>query len=201
MLAHAPSQPGSWLTWDVGQKQMKCTHTENVRIGSRRFTLVDHLLTIENTKQKAAATTVDLRSVLPEPQLGFAFQILALRRASRYVMAIGVLAIVLYWAGLVPLEWLVVAAVVLGSPGIIVLIYFSRTFRIAKFVTHSGSVAFDVISTRARSGELESFVQDLSCAIKDVGIKQPNQAPLPTPVSVTPAAGAPVAPDTGAAEL
>jgi len=29
----------------------------------------------------------------------------------------------------------------------------------------------------------------------------PNQAPLPTPVSVTPAAGAPVAPDTGAAEL
>jgi len=31
--------------------------------------------------------------------------------------------------------------------------------------------------------------------------KRPNQAPLPTPVSVTPAAGAPVAPDTGAAEL
>jgi hypothetical protein len=29
----------------------------------------------------------------------------------------------------------------------------------------------------------------------------PNQAPLPTPVSVTPAAGAPVAPATGAAEL
>jgi len=31
--------------------------------------------------------------------------------------------------------------------------------------------------------------------------KTPNQTPLPTPVSVTPAAGAPVAPDTGAAEL
>ena len=31
--------------------------------------------------------------------------------------------------------------------------------------------------------------------------KMPNQAPLPTPVSVTPAAGAPVAPATGAAEL
>jgi hypothetical protein len=32
-------------------------------------------------------------------------------------------------------------------------------------------------------------------------LSQPNQAPLPTPVSVTPAANAPVAPDTGAAEL
>jgi hypothetical protein len=31
--------------------------------------------------------------------------------------------------------------------------------------------------------------------------EEPNQAPLPTPVSVTPAAGAPVAPATGAAEL
>jgi hypothetical protein len=31
--------------------------------------------------------------------------------------------------------------------------------------------------------------------------KKANQAPLPTPVSVTPAAGAPVAPATGAAEL
>ena len=30
---------------------------------------------------------------------------------------------------------------------------------------------------------------------------EPNQAPLPTPISVTPAAGAPVAPATGAAEL
>jgi catechol 2,3-dioxygenase-like lactoylglutathione lyase family enzyme len=38
-------------------------------------------------------------------------------------------------------------------------------------------------------------------AEKWIQIKSPNQAPLPTPVSVTPAAGAPVAPVTGAAEL
>jgi len=37
--------------------------------------------------------------------------------------------------------------------------------------------------------------------IRIIPKKEPNQAPLPTPASVTPVAGAPVAPDAGAAEL
>ena len=39
------------------------------------------------------------------------------------------------------------------------------------------------------------------CQAANVFKRSANQAPLPTPVSVTPAAGAPVAPATGAAEL
>ena len=41
----------------------------------------------------------------------------------------------------------------------------------------------------------------LACCRVKKDEERPNQAPLPTPVSVTPAAGAPVAPATGAAEL
>jgi hypothetical protein len=59
-----------------------------------------------------------------------------------------------------------------------------------------------LLMRRKEEGEaFDVFVSDLLDRFSKFKGTAPNQAPLPTPVSVTPAADAPVAPDTGAAEL
>ena len=73
---------------------------------------------------------------------------------------------------------------------------FQRIYTLAIVIAAFGWSCFSVIgSQRKRVNQLEERVSILEANMP------PNQALVPTPASVTPAAGAPVAPDAGAAHL
>jgi len=63
----------------------------------------------------------------------------------------------------------------------------------------NGSLVVQIYASKRKRFLCADFIRVLSDRM--AGNKPPNQAPLPTPASVTPAADAPVAPDAGAAEL
>ena len=69
----------------------------------------------------------------------------------------------------------------------------------SEYVKGEITTVLEIIAKKRSDSYKESL--DLVAWAREQEKKKPNQAIVPTPASVTPAAGAPVAPDTGAAEL
>ena len=143
-------------------------HTEQVRIGARRFGVQDHLLRIERARPPARPSLVDLRDVLPEAKFYYGFQVRALKRSLAYVCIVGFVAMVIRQSTVLSDLWITAGAVLIASPGLHVLAYFLVPVRVAKFSRSSGGVAFDIISSRGKAYDLEQYVKQLSAAIRQL---------------------------------
>jgi hypothetical protein len=87
------------------------------------------------------------------------------------------------------------------SPGLIVVFRYLLPLEFERFKSNTGTIAFDLARYRNKSEEFDSFLMTLRDAMEKAHKTEPNQALVPTPTSVMPAADAPVAPDAGAAHL
>ena len=162
---------------NIVRQQMISEYTEQVRIGARRFGIQEHLLRIESARPPARPSTVDLRDVLPEAKLAYGFQGRALKRSFVYVCMVGIAAMVIRQSTTLADTWIALGSVVIASPGLHVLAYFSFPVRVAKFSRSSGAVAFDIISARGKARELDQYAQELSAAIRQLQDAQPASVP------------------------
>jgi len=68
VLAHVPRQPGSWLTWDVGQKTMRTLLCLLLLVASvgRAYSADDHIVLIKTEDTEMNAAIDAARQTLPE---------------------------------------------------------------------------------------------------------------------------------------
>jgi len=76
-----------------------------------------------------------------------------------------------------------------------------RPIDVALFRNRDGALVFEIMREKGEEEECDAFIAKLHAAIISCQDTAPNQAPLPTPMSVTDRADARSAPATGAAEL
>jgi hypothetical protein len=165
----------------------------------RTFILRDAVLEVERVIGARKTTAkIELSRVVPDSKRVKLLHMVALKRAYTYLSIVAAVAFGVHAITPVPPVWIVVVALLLSLPGFRVVIHFVRPMDVVQFKDADGTLLLDFICTKKQKGAQDEFLAFLREAIAK---NQPNQAPLPTPVSVTPAADAPVAPATGAAEL
>jgi hypothetical protein len=166
-------------------------YRENSARGRRDFDLQGRILKISG---KPGFTTfkldVDLADIAPHFERVTCYNHGALRRSAIYIGVVAVVASLFRSQIVVPFEWIVLAAFGVALPGIITFVRFLRPLEIEQFRSQAGVVVFDVVRVKRQAEEFESYVELLRTAVLNAQTKtEPNQAPEPTPTSVTPPVG------------
>jgi len=226
VLAHVPRQLGSWLTWDVRQKHMNTITTEEIWfaricavLGAKELLdAVVHMFTILKTASGlpvvahvGATPDYIVITLLISSAVGGIYLLAGGSLLSRIAFGRAVSCADL--TGLAPLPegnaWLA-----LGFRGFGANLFIQAFSSLALTITYHfyfqiPSISHEPLPSVVRGvTTLQQFFLSFILlwaggflATVFINKKPPNQALVPTPASVAPAADAPVAPDAGAAHL